>query len=91
MHSRRSLKYLPSASRYLSPSALFGPSHVFDLHVRGTSPIRGESYWVEGLALGPTFCSQPSLPNEVCMDLRDPRFGLLQRFDAGMHGMRTQY
>ena len=25
------------------------------------------------------------------MDLRDPGFGLLQRFDAGMHGMRTQY
>jgi epsilon-lactone hydrolase len=25
------------------------------------------------------------------MDLRDPGFSLLQRFDTGMHGMRTQY
>src|SRR5271170_3792388 len=25
------------------------------------------------------------------MDLRDPGFSLLQRFDARMHGMRTQY
>ena len=36
-------------------------------------------------------CSKPSLLDETRMDVRDPRLGLLQRFDAGMNGMGTQY
>jgi hypothetical protein len=50
MRCRRSLKYLPGASKYLSPS-LRVLDHVFDQHVSSASPFGVESYRVEGLAL----------------------------------------
>ena len=43
------------------------------------------------LELASARCSKPSLPNQACMDLRDPCLGLTQCLDTGMNGMGTQY
>ena len=51
MRPRRSLKYLPGASVFVSVTTIRVLDHVFDLHGRSTSPVGVESYPVEGLAL----------------------------------------